>query len=127
MPDYSALQKTAASLITKNGGAFSVRRQVGGTYDPVEGIMSGGCVEAQSANAVVLPPKTSGYPQKYEGVQNILTNAIDVLFSTDALAWAIEPGHEIQFNGEWWAIRSVSALSPDGATTLIYKAWAVRA
>lgn len=122
MSKYLRMQATAARLIRENGAAYTMRRETGGTKDPIEGTTIGGTPETQTIQAVVLPPK-SEKSEKYKEADGSLnlSKVNDILISAQGLTWRPQSLEEIQYQGEWWTLHDLSPLAPDGATDIIYK------
>lgn len=123
MPDYAALSATALRLLQSFGGTFPMRHRAGDTHDPVTGSLAGGDWAEQPAWAVFTPP--SGPADQYAGVTLAPELIRDVVIAGAGLDWPPAPLDQIYYHGDWWTLRGVTELAPDGATTLIWRGWAV--
>lgn len=123
MPDYAALTITAHRLIHAAGGAFVLRRYGGSSHDPVTGDVSGGDWDEQVVEAVFLPP--AGPADQYDGLPLDMYRVRDVIIAGHDAEFEPAPLDQIHYHGDWWVLRGVSALSPAGDITLLWRGWAV--
>ncbi len=130
MADYEANAELALRLIRENGRQLPMTRQVGGTYDPVAGSVSGGTVDAWEIPGIILPATFRSMVGldngRLEDGSLTLANARKILAAAKGSLHEPSPDDVITFDGSSWRVLACVPLSPAG-TAIIYKIGVMRA
>lgn len=128
MNQYANLAVQADMAIKSAGSTFTARTTTS-TFDPIQQ-KTVDTSQQYTVNAVLLIPKRirEGQPsqQLYKGTETValvLGQVQEILLS--ALV-PVKNQDEILIDGEWWLLKGLNTLSPDGATKVIYKAYVQR-
>lgn len=128
MSQYQNLAIQADMAIKTAGSTFTARTTTS-AFDPIQQ-KTVDSYRDYSVNAVLLIPKRirEGQPsqQLYKGTETValvLGQVQEILLS--ALV-PVKNQDEILIDGEWWLLKGLNTLSPDGATKIIYKAYVQR-
>jgi hypothetical protein len=113
---YAASVTKARAALKKKGAATTLRRISPGTaYDPVTGVWTGPSTATQPIYMVIFPTTRREKDKVIARAQLTISLVPPVV---------IQPmqGDEVWFSGKWWKLPSVSPLSPDDATPILYEA-----
>lgn len=127
MSKFIRLRATATKLIKNNGAMYDFKREVPDVVDPIEGTTPGVPLET-NLPAVILPPKKQGaagqaFADVYKGEDGIvnLSKVNDILFSSEGSEWIPTSEDKILYQGEWWTLKGVTPVIPDGQTHVLHK------
>lgn len=126
--NYSELAVQADISIKQAGATFTAKKIVS-VFDPVTQT-SENTFTTYNINAVILPLKRirEGQAAEVEYVSGDTTHLVlhevsEILISA---AEEVNNHDEVLVRGEWWLLKGLNKLSPDGSTVIIYKAYLQR-
>lgn len=115
--DYAKMAATAARLLEKFGSTVTVKRETGGSVDPVSGVVTSGSQTTYSPNGVLTK-----FPDNL--IDGTRIQASDrKLILDDTIAPLLTDKVTIQ--GEDWTLQEIMTVNPAG-TAIIYECVARR-
>ena len=118
---YMRARKKAADAIRKYGSKFYYENQ-GGGYITWDSDLVTFDQEPPYAWAVVFPPGTGTQDEfgaETGGIMD-LSGYRKFLMSTEGLDARPQAQDQVAYQGEWWTIKSVANLNPDGKLDIFY-------
>lgn len=102
----------AREMIAEMGVKTTVRRVIPATYNPT-GAQGAGSTTTAAILIVILPAKVA-FTEGYEAQALIRQHHRRLIATFPAgVVWTLAPGDEVQFEGQWWKVRTSTPLNPD--------------